>query len=231
MNADYAFRISGRVPPALTAALEPLKTVETSADTLLVGPVTDRAALHGYIAHFEALGLELVELRRPPAGDDSGGHGCPTLRSPRRWTARERDGGAVALVEPHEGAESHPAGHERTKLRVRQTPHGLQLRERRHDLPVGEVGDHQCDRPSRHHPRPRDLSVDACEPQSPADHRPLGYTRYPSRRRSSQQGHDGVGKRTLSHTPPVKVGCPPVGALLPREAHRRTPPDLHRVVS
>ena len=76
MTADYAFRISGRVPPALTAALAPLKTVQTSADTLLVGPVTDRAALHGYIAHLEALGLELVELRRLPAGDDSP-HGCP----------------------------------------------------------------------------------------------------------------------------------------------------------
>jgi hypothetical protein len=33
--------------------------------------------LHGYIAHLEALGLELVELRRLPAGDDSGRHGCP----------------------------------------------------------------------------------------------------------------------------------------------------------
>ena len=76
MNADYAFRISGRVPLALTAVLEPLKSVETGADTLLVGPVTDRAALHGYIAHLEALGLELVELRRLPAGDD-GRHGCP----------------------------------------------------------------------------------------------------------------------------------------------------------
>ena len=77
MTVDYAFRISGRLTPALTAVLEPLKSVETSADTLLVGPVTDRAALHGYIAHLEALGLELVELRRLPTGDDDGGHGCP----------------------------------------------------------------------------------------------------------------------------------------------------------
>ena len=77
MTADYAFRISGRVPPVLTASLEPLKCVWTSADTLLVGPVTDRAALHGYIAHLEALGLELVELRRLPTGDDGGTHRCP----------------------------------------------------------------------------------------------------------------------------------------------------------
>ena len=77
MNVDYAFRISGRVPPALTAALAPLRSVPTSADTLLVGPVTDRAALHGYIAHLEALGLELVELRRMPAGNDDGRHRCP----------------------------------------------------------------------------------------------------------------------------------------------------------
>ena len=100
MNADYAFRISGRVPPALTAALAPLKSVQTSADTLLVGPVTDRAALHGYIAHLEALGLELVELRRLPAGDD-GASWMPCLWScGSRHTARCRDGGAVALVEP-----------------------------------------------------------------------------------------------------------------------------------
>ena len=77
MTADYAFRISGRVPPALTAALEPLRSVETSDDTLLVGPVIDRAALHGYIAHLEALGLDLVELRRLPTGDEGGPHGCP----------------------------------------------------------------------------------------------------------------------------------------------------------
>jgi hypothetical protein len=77
VTADYAFWISGRLTPALTAALAPLKSVQTSADTLLVGPVTDRAALHGHIAHLEALGLELVELRRLPAGDYVSGHGCP----------------------------------------------------------------------------------------------------------------------------------------------------------
>ena len=66
MTADYAFRISGRLTPALTAVLEPLKSIDTSGDTLLVGPVTDRAALHGYIAHLEALGLHVISLRQIP---------------------------------------------------------------------------------------------------------------------------------------------------------------------
>ena len=87
MTVDYAFWISGRVPPAVTAALAPLRSVATSVDTLLVGPVTDRAALHGYIAHLEALGLELVELRRLPAGDH-GRHGCPACGRPEAgWSA------------------------------------------------------------------------------------------------------------------------------------------------
>ena len=76
MNADYAFRVSGRVPSALTAVLEPLRSVDAGGDTVLVGPVTDQAALHGYIAHLEALGLELVELRRLAVGDDDGRRGC-----------------------------------------------------------------------------------------------------------------------------------------------------------
>jgi hypothetical protein len=87
VTVDYAFWISGRVPPAVTAALAPLRSVATSADTLLVGPVTDRAALHGYIAHLEALSLELVELRRLPAGND-GSHGCPVCGRPEAgWPA------------------------------------------------------------------------------------------------------------------------------------------------
>ena len=77
MKDDYAFRISGRLTPLLIDALEPLKAVDAGSDTLLVGPVTDCAALYGHIAHLEALGLELVELRRLPAEDHRGGHSCP----------------------------------------------------------------------------------------------------------------------------------------------------------
>ena len=96
MNADYAFRISGRLVPALVDALEPLKTVDAGSDTLLMGRVTDCAALYGHIAHLEALGLELVELRRLPAEDHRGSHSCPCCgragagAPPTRTAARSR---------------------------------------------------------------------------------------------------------------------------------------------
>ena len=84
MNADYAFRVSGRLTPAMMGALDPLEAREASTDTVLVGRVVDRAALHGFIARIEALGLELVELRRLPPGDDTGAHGCPSCgRNPK----------------------------------------------------------------------------------------------------------------------------------------------------
>jgi hypothetical protein len=82
VNADYAFLVSGRLTPAMVGALHPLKARDTSTDTLLVARVVDRATLHGYIARIEALGLELVELRRLSPGDETGGHGCPSCGEP-----------------------------------------------------------------------------------------------------------------------------------------------------
>ena len=69
MIAEYSFRVTGRLTPAVLQALHPLTAVEATTDTMLMGPVTDRSALHGFIARIEALGLELVELQRlPPSG-------------------------------------------------------------------------------------------------------------------------------------------------------------------
>jgi hypothetical protein len=75
VSADYTFRVKGRLTPRLLAALDPLEASGTATDTLLLGRVTDRAALHGIIARIEALGLELVELQRlpPRLGNDC----CP----------------------------------------------------------------------------------------------------------------------------------------------------------
>jgi hypothetical protein len=62
----YTFRIAGRLTRRLLEALEPLEARVTAGDTLLVGRLADRAALYGFIARIEALGLELVELQRLP---------------------------------------------------------------------------------------------------------------------------------------------------------------------
>jgi hypothetical protein len=69
VSSDYRFRVTGRLTPAVLQVLDPLAAGETARDTVLVGRVADRAALHGFIARIEALGLELVELQRlPPSG-------------------------------------------------------------------------------------------------------------------------------------------------------------------
>jgi len=66
VSAEYSFRVVGRLTPRLVDALDPLEASEAAADTVLVARAADRSALHGFIARIEALGLELVELRRHP---------------------------------------------------------------------------------------------------------------------------------------------------------------------
>jgi hypothetical protein len=87
VSAEYTFRVTGRLTPGVLGALDPLKASAAAGDTLLVGRVADRAALHGFIARIEALGLELVELQRlPPRGSANGS--CP--RCSRDGEAGER---------------------------------------------------------------------------------------------------------------------------------------------
>jgi hypothetical protein len=47
----------------------PALSAETQSEdsTLLRGPLPDQAALHGVLSQIEALGLELLEVRRLPA--------------------------------------------------------------------------------------------------------------------------------------------------------------------
>jgi hypothetical protein len=76
VSAEYTFRITGRLTRQLLKALEPLEAHVTAGDTLLVGRLADRAALYGFIARIEALGLELVELQRLPHRPATDG-ACP----------------------------------------------------------------------------------------------------------------------------------------------------------
>ena len=48
----------------LLAAFPTLRAEAQEAETVLAGTLADQAALYGVIAQIEALGLELIEVRR-----------------------------------------------------------------------------------------------------------------------------------------------------------------------
>jgi hypothetical protein len=62
-QAGYQIRVRGHLGPATRRAFPALHAETQGQDTLLQG-VADQAALHGVLARIEALGLELLEVRR-----------------------------------------------------------------------------------------------------------------------------------------------------------------------
>jgi hypothetical protein len=68
MGYSYELRIRGRLSSTLINEFEELSLAASvePVETVLAGPVRDQAELHGLIRRIEALGLELVELRRLP---------------------------------------------------------------------------------------------------------------------------------------------------------------------
>jgi hypothetical protein len=68
-TASYEIRIKGRVGAELTAAFEGLQADVKPVETVLHGEIVDQAALHGVLDRVQALGLELIEVRRLPDAD------------------------------------------------------------------------------------------------------------------------------------------------------------------
>jgi hypothetical protein len=73
MDDWYAIRLRGDLGARLRAAFPGLDARRDGADTLLVGGLPDQAALYGVLGQIEALGLELLEVRR----DDGPGRPSP----------------------------------------------------------------------------------------------------------------------------------------------------------
>jgi hypothetical protein len=67
-RVSYEVRVRGHLGAAMLRAFPGLDAEIRGGDTLLLGAVADQAALHGVLARVEALGLELLEVRRL-AGD------------------------------------------------------------------------------------------------------------------------------------------------------------------
>jgi hypothetical protein len=87
----YEIRLRGRLTPTMTSEFEQLELNSSTApvDTVLEGPIDDGAALHGLLRRIEALGLELVEVRRLVDDPSPRGTGTANDRSP---TASRADG-------------------------------------------------------------------------------------------------------------------------------------------
>ena len=67
---SYLILVRGRLGATTLRAFPDLRAQTQDRDTLLRGPIADQAALHGVLAQIEALGLELLEVRRlPPQAD------------------------------------------------------------------------------------------------------------------------------------------------------------------
>ena len=62
----YKIRVRGRLGETIRSAFPALRARTQGIDTVLTGALADQAALYGVLAEIEALGLELIEVRRLP---------------------------------------------------------------------------------------------------------------------------------------------------------------------
>jgi hypothetical protein len=60
----YCIRINGRLGDTALSAFPTMVHQLDGRETVLTGLLTDRSALFGVLAQIEALGLELIEIRR-----------------------------------------------------------------------------------------------------------------------------------------------------------------------
>ena len=60
----YQIRVNGHLGPTLLTAFPTLAPQQEGTDTVLTGLLPDAAALYGVLAEIEALGLDLLEVRK-----------------------------------------------------------------------------------------------------------------------------------------------------------------------
>jgi hypothetical protein len=68
----YEIRIKGRLGATALSAFPSMASELKDSETVLTGLLEDRSAVFGAIAQIEALGLELLEVRRAAEVDDRG---------------------------------------------------------------------------------------------------------------------------------------------------------------
>ena len=65
----YEICVRGSLGPTMLQAFPALSASRSGQDTVLSGSLPDQSALYGVIHELEALGLELLAIRRLAAGD------------------------------------------------------------------------------------------------------------------------------------------------------------------
>ena len=68
--AQYTIRINGHLGAMMQSAFAAMAPQRHGAETVLTG-LRDRAALYGVLAEIEALGLDLIEIRKLTPGRTS----------------------------------------------------------------------------------------------------------------------------------------------------------------
>lgn len=83
---DFEIRVTGRVPADIVGDIPGGRAVARPVETVLRGPVTDQAALNGLVNRLQALGLELLEMRRISASPTPAGR-CHDQQAPTRGSS------------------------------------------------------------------------------------------------------------------------------------------------
>jgi hypothetical protein len=63
---QYEIWVRGHLGEIMRSTFPALRAQQRGEDTVLTGTLPDQAALHGVLAEIDALGLELLEVRRLP---------------------------------------------------------------------------------------------------------------------------------------------------------------------
>ncbi len=61
---QYEICVRGQLGETMRSAFPAMRAQRRGADTVLTGALPDSSALYGVLAEIEALGLELIEVRR-----------------------------------------------------------------------------------------------------------------------------------------------------------------------
>ena len=65
----YQIRVRGRLGQTIRLAFPARRAQVDGGDTVLTGVLADQPAVYGVLAEAEALGLELIEVRRLPSDE------------------------------------------------------------------------------------------------------------------------------------------------------------------